>query len=787
MQFDNTIKNEYLPIDQYGVIGNLRTCALVGMDGSIDFLCYPKFDSSSIFCKILDKDKGGHFSVKPIHGAQWSPFDMHGTPATECMQQTDKKRADYFDTNQDGISDEPKDNDLKYQSTSFSSKQQYFPQTNMLLTRFLSENAVGQVTDYMPLPYYQSQGKSSSGAVVLPWIARHVDVVRGRIRFRIECFPAFEYGTKSHKTSINAPVTCDGNGDGFRAPHADSCNISNYNELADQWTPFREGTMQNNIVLFESEDGEQVFELCALVKYSDDEDYDPEVDGKFYETALCPLLTWKKVKRDGMLGEGVVGEITLFERQELILVFREHPQLSKRAVETHQICLKSAVNNPVKSKSDQQTRSIDPLLFDPPLTVGLLNQLRHMTHEYWLGWSEKCKYTGRWRETVLRSALTLKLLTYAPTGAVVASPTFGLPESVGGVRNWDYRFSWVRDSAFTIYAFLRIGFTEEAKDYWDFMQKRCNDLNPDGSLSIMYTIDGKKYMPESQLDHLEGYRQSKPVRIGNAAQDHLQLDIYGELMDAAYLYNKFGSPISYDLWCSLRRLVDYVCDNWDRPDNSIWEVRGEMKHFTYSKVMCWVAVDRGLRLSEKRMLPCPDRQRWFQTRDKIYEDIMEKCFDKQKKTFTQCYENNLLDCACLIMPLVFFISPSDPRFTSTLREICKSPERGGLLINNFALRYDPIKSMDGLPGQEGTFTMTTFWLVEALTRAGKYHTPFLRKAHFIFEQLLSYGNHLGLFSEEIAKSGELLGNMPQAFSHIALISAAYNLDRTLSGKGTNSN
>lgn len=329
----------------------------------------------------------------------------------------------------------------------------------------------------------------------------------------------------------------------------------------------------------------------------------------------------------------------------------------------------------------------------------------------------------------------------------------------------------MRDSAFTIYAFLRLGFTEEAGKFMKFIEERCKDLNPDGSLNIMYSIHGEKYLEEIELPDLEGYRESRPVRIGNGAYDHLQLDIYGELMDGIYLYNKYGAPIGYDMWLSVRNLVNYVCDNWATPDMSIWEVRGKKQRFTYSMVMCWVAVDRGLRLSEKRQFPLPERDRWFRVRDEIYTTVQEKCWNPDLRMFSQSMEDlTALDASCLIMPLVFFSSPVDPRLLDTVERILLPPEKGGLVANNLVFRYNFLTTDDGVGGIEGAFSMCTFWLVEALARAGKYDRKMLNRAVVMFEEMLSYANHLGIFSEEIARSGEQLGNTPQAFTHMSFIS-----------------
>jgi GH15 family glucan-1,4-alpha-glucosidase len=405
-------------------------------------------------------------------------------------------------------------------------------------------------------------------------------------------------------------------------------------------------------------------------------------------------------------------------------------------------------------------------------------QLFRETVSYWRRWLSKSTYRGRWREMVHRSALTLKLLTFEPTGAIVAAPTAGLPEGIGGERNWDYRYTWIRDAAFTLYGLLRIGFTEEAERFMAWIEARTHELNPDGSLQIMYGLNGRHELTEQTLDHLDGYRGSKPVRIGNGAYDQLQLDIYGELMDAVYLYNKYGSPISYDFWVQLRTLINWVVENWRGTDEGIWEVRGGRQHFTYSKLMCWVAIDRGLRLADKRSFPA-DRERWLAARDQIYEEIMTRGWSEERQAFVQSYGSTTLDASNLTMPLVFFVSPTDRRMLSTLDETLKPPQEGGLVSNSLVYRYDVTTTEDGLSGEEGTFNICSFWLVEALTRAGRTDRSRLEEARLMFEKMLGYANHVGLYAEETGPSGEALGNFPQAFTHLALISAAYNLDKEL--------
>jgi GH15 family glucan-1,4-alpha-glucosidase len=611
----------YQPIEDYGVVGNLRTTALVGKNGSIDWFCFPNFDSPSVFGGILDEKKGGYFRIAPT-------------------------------------------------IDEIARKQVYWPDTNVLVTRFLSTDGIGEVIDFMPVGESKDQPPYRG-------LIRRVKVSRGCMRFRLECLPAFNYGRDEHTL-----------------------------EIIPEGARFRSAGLSLGLA---SAVALQVF---------------------------------------GTAGNGVSGEFTLEEGQS-------------QSFELHGL---------LPGVRDQ---------IGLPEHLG--DQLFRDTIHYWRQWIAKCTYRGRWREMVQRSALLLKLLTFEPTGAIVAAPTCSLPESLGGSRNWDYRYSWIRDAAFTVYSLMRIGFTEEAGEFVSFLDARCHEMDPDGSLQTVYGIDGRHVLTEETLDHWEGYKGSGPVRIGNEAYKQLQLDIYGELMDSLYLYNKYGTPISYDLWRYLRRLTDWVCKHWKEKDDAIWEVRGGPREFVYSKMMAWVAVDRALRLASKRSFPA-DWNGWTSVRDEMYETIMQRGWNQQRGAFVQQLDGDALDASSLLMPLVFFVSPTDPRMLRTIDAINQAPKSGGLVSDGLVFRYDVEKTPDGLKGTEGTFNLCTFWLVEALTRASASDPERLRHARLLFEQMLGYANHLGLYAEQIGHQGQALGNFPQAFTHLSLISAAFNLDRYLDGR-----
>lgn len=678
-------------IQDHALIGNLQTAALISLDGSVEQWCVPHFDSPSIFARIVDAEKGGHWSISP----RWH----------------------------------------------FRTKQQYMPQSNVLVTKFLNDKGIGMVTDYL----ITREACIAAGIKThLTWMLRKVHVIRGKVPFRMECAPAFNYCRDDHVTTFEEDKTVAS-----------------------------EARNHSDKVLFKSKD------LSMDLRYFSTSD-----DGD----VACPVI--KLEKKDlgvGLLGDSIVSEFELEEGQTITFIMRESKE-NQYANAQHE---KAA--NPGEERAKELGIDLKDLVKgatflrpngDPIITKDLLESLEYQTMRYWQRWIGKSKYKGRWREAVHRSALTLKMLVFEETGAVVAAPTFSLPEAIGGPRNWDYRYTWIRDTSFVLYALIRLGFTEEANAFMDFIMQRLRERNSDGSLQIVYTIHGGKDLGEEELTHLSGHKGSKPVRIGNGAVDHLQLDIYGELMDAIYLAQKFSKPLSWEGWVAVRQVIDYVVTQVGEPDLSIWEVRGKKKNFLYSKVMMWVALDRGLRLAEKRNLPCPNRIKWFETRDALYEEIQTKGWNAEKKFYGQSYEDlEVMDSAVLIMPLTFFTSAADTRFISTLDQILKTPEKGGLTANNTVFRYDTEKADDGIGGEEGAFSMCTLWAIEALSRAGSYgKKAYLQKAVEMFEDFLGYGNHVGLFSEEISRGGEGLGNTPQAFSHVQLISCAYNLDRCLEGR-----
>jgi GH15 family glucan-1,4-alpha-glucosidase len=598
----------YLPIAEHGIIGDLHSIALVGTDGTIDWYCCPSFDSPSVFGAILDKDRGGFYRIAPAID-EWTP------------------------------------------------KQLYLPDSNVLITRFLTPAGVGEVQDFMPI--------QKGTAAHRHRLIRRVLGVRGEMPFRVDVRPRFNYGRDAHETVFHE------RGALFRSPAL----------------------------------------TLAL------------------ETGV-PLR---------YLDAGAHCEFTLSPGESATFVLEQVPETYVP-----------------RSFTEDETRDA----FEA-------------TVHYWRRWLAQSRYEGRWREMLHRSALTLKLMTYAPTGAIVAAPTTSLPEGIGGSRNWDYRYTWIRDAAFSLYALLRLGFTEEAAGFMNWLTDRFQErrAHASGPLQLMYDIRGGSQLTEQILGHFEGYRCSSPVRIGNAAADQLQLDIYGELIDSVYLYNKHGSPLHHAAWMELTRVVEWVCENWDQADEGIWEVRSGRAHFTYSRLMSWVALERATRIALKRGLPA-DLVKWQRERDRIYHQIMARGWHENRRAFVQHYDTDVLDASVLLMPLVKFIAPTDPRWLATLDAISEE-----LVSDSLVYRYNAEASPDGLEGEEGTFSICTFWYVEALARAGR-----LEESRLAFEKMLTYANHLGLYAEQIGSTGEALGNFPQAFTHLALISAGFYLDRQLGGR-----
>jgi GH15 family glucan-1,4-alpha-glucosidase len=597
-----------IPIEDYAVIGDLHTVALVSNAASIDFLCMPDFDSPTIFAALLDPNKGGSFSITPV---------------------MEKSRR----------------------------KQMYLPDTNILTTRYMSENAVGEVVDYMPVERIGEHHR----------VIRTVRVVKGEIEFNLQCSPRFDYGRKTHSAKC----------------------------------------LEDFAIEFTVEGGD-----CIPVR----------------------LIGSVPLRIDGGDAKAI---------------------FSLQAGEDASFIFECGDRDGLSAAAEKE----------------VIEQEFSETSAFWREWAGRSNYKGRWREIVTRSALLLKLLTSRKYGSIIAAPTFGLPERIGSARNWDYRYTWMRDASFTLYAFMRLGYIDEARHFMSWLSDRMTNDSKHGPLQVMYRTNGDQNLEEVALDNLSGYENSRPVRIGNGASNQLQLDIYGELIDAIYLATKYGNAISYRSWKNISGLVDWVEHNWMRPDEGIWEVRGGRKQFLHSRVMCWVAVDRALRLAGKRSLPAPVHD-WQILRTTIYESIFNEFWDEKLQSFVAYAGADFVDASALLMPLVRFISPIDPRWLGTLKKI-----ETDLTEDALVYRYNNVASgVDGLEGTEGTFTACSFWYIECLARSGQ-----LDKARLLFERIISYANHVGLYSEELGPSGEHLGNFPQALTHLALISAAFYLDRALSG------
>ena len=399
---------------------------------------------------------------------------------------------------------------------------------------------------------------------------------------------------------------------------------------------------------------------------------------------------------------------------------------------------------------------------DPP-EIDLSNAVAE-TEEWWTEWSSRCEYEGEYREAIVRSLITLKAQTYAPTGGIVAAPTTSLPEHIGGIRNWDYRFCWLRDATFTLYSLLVHGYQEEAKGWRDWLLRAV--AGDPSQLQIMYGIGGERRLREYTLDWLPGYEGSRPVRVGNAAWDQFQLDVFGEVIDTLHLARAEGLTVDEPAWALQKKLIEFLEGAWRRPDEGIWEVRGPRRHFTHSKVMAWVAFDRTVKDVGSHGLHTPEVDRWAAIRDEIHAEVLERGFDPDLNSFVQSYDSKELDASLLMIPLVGFLPADDPRMVGTVEAISKQ-----LAYDGFILRYDTKSEADGLPPGEGAFLPCTFWLVDNLALQGRKD-----EARALFQKLLDLRNDVGLLSEEYdPRDGRLLGNYPQAFSHIGLINSARNL------------
>ncbi|MGB6456710.1 MAG: glycoside hydrolase family 15 protein [Streptosporangiaceae bacterium] len=604
--------DRYPNISEHGLIGDLQTAALVTTDGTVDWFCCPRFDSPSVFASLLDADGGGFFTIAPV-------------------------------------------------GTDYVTKQLYFPETAMLITRFLTPDGVGEVTDFMPV----IEGKPTDRHRLV----RQLRVARGSMQFQMELQPRFDYGRAKHTV-----------------------------ELSENGAVFRSKDMELTL----HTEGKRTQGKDVTVEHVGD--------------GLRAIFSMREGETGGVVLESMGGKP------------QSHP-------------------------------------------AAELERLAEDTGKFWRGWQARSTYTGRWREMVSRSAMTLKLLTYEPTGAPVAAATMGLPERAGGERNWDYRYTWIRDGSLSIHALAGLGYLEEAAKFGGWLRDRITESaggNGSGPVKIMYRVDGSSDLTEETLDHWEGWRGSRPVRLGNGAADQLQLDIYGEALDAIMAGDSFGIQPAHEGWLALTRIIDWVSENWDQPDEGVWETRGGRKDFTYGRFQCWVALDRAIRLAERHGKPA-NVTKWAMERDQIYNQIMDRGWNDKARAFTQHYGTDVLDSSLLLMPLEGFIAPTDPMWLSTLRAMDRE-----LVSDSLVYRYNPAASPDGLHGDEGTFSLCTFLYVDALARAGRGD-----EAVVVFNKMQTYGNHLGLYSEEIGSTGEQLGNFPQAFTHLSLINAAITLNRQL--------
>jgi GH15 family glucan-1,4-alpha-glucosidase len=590
----------YKPIKDYGVIGDMHSAALVGLDGSTDWLCFPRFDAPSVFAAILDDNAGGRFRLSPK--GRWT------------------------------------------------SGQTYLPDTNVLATTFTTPTGKVEVIDFMPVGPDVARSPDD--------LFRLVRCLEGRVEMECLYEPRLDYA--------RGPTTLEAHPGGVVA----------------------------------SKDSD------ALALASD-----------------VPL---------SLDGERAHASFALDQGQEACFV----------------LCWDERTVRPVAEHDVKANLS--------------------STVDFWRKVAGDVHYEGRWGDWVSRSVLALHLLVYEPSGAICAAATTSLPEAIGGPRNWDYRYSWLRDAAFTLDIFHRLGHVRETTGFINWLTNFCDARGV--KTQTLYGLNYETDLREFELTHLEGYRGSRPVRIGNAAAGQLQMDIFGEVLLACATYYRSGGSISDAMWDMILSFADAVIHNWQRPDRGIWEVRGETRHFVYSKVMCWVALDRAITLAEA-LGKTEDLALWRRVRQEIHDDVLANGWSDHKQAFVQHYGADDMDASNLLIPLVGFLPADDPRVHSTVNRI-----REELCHNDFVHRYRWESTDDGLEGEEGAFTMCTLWLVGALIYQGR-----LEEAQKLFEKVLACANHVGLFSEMVEpRTGEALGNFPQAFTHVSLIHTARNLDIALS-------
>ncbi|KAG2391742.1 hypothetical protein C9374_013227 [Naegleria lovaniensis] len=754
-------------IEDYALIGNCHTAALVGIHGSIDYCCFPQFDSPPLFSKLISAstpETCGFFSIHP----------------------------------------------LRIEDT--TNKQHYFPDSNVLVTKFLLSEGVGQVVDFMPLARAKHssgseggkprggtptttlhttkpvtnvvsstedlpcadeccpitklfrgeqvnlmRGKVSSSAtmredlhhddddalfnqMISDSIIRRLEIVHGHIDFRVECTPVFNYGREKHTVQISQDRKC---------------------------------------VVFTAEESGHKLVL------------------------QCNRACFEKTTENG---HGIVGSLELSELDVekscvFLLSYIEKDQ-------QEEISTTGEGDSMVDTKGDKYCKIL-------PGLVNKTNQLAVETITFWQNYIKKSEYQGIFREQVNRSLLALKLLMYEKTGAIISSPSTSLPKVIGGERNYDYRYFWMRDATFAINAFLQTAMIDDAAKIIGFIERVINweneqnmkrdntedvpsivaeeaqvsdiDIVTTGNSKVsamrapihnIYTIEGKPLDHVEEISTFSGFRNSRPVRVGNMATQNIELDIYGELMDAILLYDA-KRPISYDLWLKLRKMVEFVIVNWKNPDHSIWEKTSAHAHYVYSKVMAWCCLDRAIRLAERRSFPAPI-QHWLLTRNEIYEDIMKKGYNEKLGSFVQSYGSNALDVSLLIMPLVNFLSISDPRMINTIATIDRKPKEGGLVSSSLVYRNKDIHHQDKTTRfTEGTYNMFSFWLLRVLTLMGDRDKKKLRQAQLMFEKISTFSNHVDLFSEITSFTGNMLGNFIHCNTHASLIVAAVELSKRI--------